>query len=124
MKKNRILTLVLCLLLAMSAVLLSTKSQVAKADSSPQGYYSILDDYYLLNKNQGRMGLCWNFTGTRALETLYAKYLNEYISFAEAGFPFRTKKSVGTGAQGRLHWYALGEEDADDKIWNRKRVFL
>jgi len=90
------------------------RPQQAGSEASLPGYYSILDDYYILNKNQGKMGLCWDFASTRSVETLYAKHLNEYISLSEAGYAFYTKE-VGSGSPFSTHHYAMSrDEDRDD----------
>ena len=117
MKKSRIssfLILIICIIAIIATLGMGLRPQQAGSEASLPGYYSILDDYYVLNKNQGKMGLCWNFASTRSVETLYAKHLNEYISLSEAGYAFYTKE-VGSGSPFSTHHYAMSrDEDRDD----------
>ena len=117
MKKSRInsfLILIICIVAIIATLGMGLRPQQAGSEASLQGYYSILDDYYVLNKNQGKMGLCWDFASTRSVETLYAKHLNEYISLSEAGYAFYTKE-VGSGSPFSTHHYAMSrDEDRDD----------
>ena len=117
MKKSRIssfLILIICIVAIIATLGMGLRPQQAGSEASLPGYYSILDDYYVLNKNQGKMGLCWDFASTRSVETLYAKHLNEYISLSEAGYAFYTKE-VGSGSPFSTHHYAMSrDEDRDD----------
>ena len=117
MKKSRIssfLILIICIIAIIATLGMGLRPQQAGSEASLPGYYSILDDYYVLNKNQGKMGLCWDFASTRSVETLYAKHLNEYISLSEAGYAFYTKE-VGSGSPFSTHHYAMSrDEDRDD----------
>ena len=117
MKKSRIssfLILIICIIATIATLGMGLRPQQAGSEASLPGYYSILDDYYVLNKNQGKMGLCWDFASTRSVETLYAKHLNEYISLSEAGYAFYTKE-VGSGSPFSTHHYAMSrDEDRDD----------
>ena len=117
MKKSRIssfLILIICIVAIIATLGMGLRPQQAGSEASLPGYYSILDDYYILNKNQGKMGLCWDFASTRSVETLYAKHLNEYISLSEAGYAFYTKE-VGSGSPFSTHHYAMSrDEDRDD----------
>lgn len=117
MKKSRIssfLILIICIIAIIATLGMGLRPQQAGSEASLPGYYSILDDYYILNKNQGKMGLCWDFASTRSVETLYAKHLNEYISLSEAGYAFYTKE-VGSGSPFSTHHYAMSrDEDRDD----------
>lgn len=117
MKKSRIssfLILIICIIAIIATLGMGVRPQQAGSEASLPGYYSILDDYYVLNKNQGKMGLCWDFASTRSVETLYAKHLNEYISLSEAGYAFYTKE-VGSGSPFSTHHYAMSrDEDRDD----------
>lgn len=120
MKNIKKILIILFLQLVVAVLLLplfvKPKNIIAEEKNLP-AYYSILDDYYLLNKNQGSMGLCWDFAATRSLETLFAKQLNEYISFSEAGFSFYNRE-IGDGGQFRTHYYSLikqSEEPLDRK---------
>lgn len=126
MKRTRLYSTILCFLLILVTIFTLNQTKTALADNSGQNglpkYYSMLDDYYLLNKNQERMGLCWDFAATRSLETLYAKTLNEYVSFSEAGFTFGISE-IGGGALGRKHWYALEDEDPEDDRPNGLPMF-
>lgn len=117
MKKSRIsrfLILIICIIAIIATLGMGLRPQQAGSEASLPGYYSILDDYYVLNKNQGKMGLCWDFASTRSVETLYAKHINEYISLSEAGYAFYTKE-VGSGSPFSTHHYAMSrDEDRDD----------
>ena len=106
--------LAICVVVIVTTLWMALGSQRVEAETSHlPSYYSILDDYYLLNKNQSKMGLCWDFASTRSVETLYAKHLNEYISLSEAGYAFYTKE-VGSGSPFSAHHYAMSRDDDRD----------
>ena len=106
--------LAICVVVIVTTLWMALGSQRVEAETSHlPSYYSILDDYYLLNKNQSKMGLCWDFASTRSVETLYAKHLNEYISLSEAGYAFYTKE-VGSGSPFSVHHYAMSRDDDRD----------
>lgn len=113
-RNSKFLFLAICVVVIVTTLWMALGSQQAEAETSHlPSYYSILDDYYLLNKNQSKMGLCWDFASTRSVETLYAKHLNEYISLSEAGYAFYTKE-VGSGSPFSAHHYAMSRDDDRD----------
>ena len=113
-RNSKFLFLAICVAVIVTTLWMAWGSQRAEAETSNlPSYYSILDDYYLLNKNQSKMGLCWDFASTRSVETLYAKHLNEYISLSEAGYAFYTKE-VGSGSPFSVHHYAMSRDDDRD----------
>ena len=113
-RNSKFLFLAICVAVIVTTLWMAWGSQRAEAETSNlPSYYSILDDYYLLNKNQSKMGLCWDFASTRSVETLYAKHLNEYISLSEAGYAFYTKE-VGSGSPFSAHHYAMSRDDDRD----------
>ena len=113
-RNSKFLFLAICVVVIVTTLWMALGSQRAEAETSHlPSYYSILDDYYLLNKNQSKMGLCWDFASTRSVETLYAKHLNEYISLSEAGYAFYTKE-VGSGSPFSVHHYAMSRDDDRD----------
>lgn len=113
-RNSKFLFLAICVVVIVTTLWMALGSQRVEAETSHlPSYYSILDDYYLLNKNQSKMGLCWDFASTRSVETLYAKHLNEYISLSEAGYAFYTKE-VGSGSPFSVHHYAMSRDDDRD----------
>lgn len=113
-RNSKFLFLAICVVVIVTTLWMALGSQRVEAETSHlPSYYSILDDYYLLNKNQSKMGLCWDFASTRSVETLYAKHLNEYISLSEAGYAFYTKE-VGSGSPFSAHHYAMSRDDDRD----------
>lgn len=46
--------------------------------------YNLVDDYFIKVEDQGRMGLCWAFTGNKTLEVFIAKNFGDYLNFSEA----------------------------------------
>lgn len=101
-KKFFLILLTILVFITIHSNNVKTNAEIISNDDS---YYSLLDDYYIQNKNQGFLGVCWSFAATRSLETAFAKKINEFYSFSEAGVSILTKGEIGGGALFMSHYY-------------------